>query len=120
MVRCPRTLADPRNGIDVVNASEFGDGGFERLHLLVPVGNIYSLDPCDLALLVELVCKGLGALGVPVSYEDLRAERVSVWPGGGEGASRPSPNEHRCYRAANAAGATYNVSFSFSNTTWNS
>jgi hypothetical protein len=79
MMLCPRALADPSNGIDVVDASEFGDGGFEGFHLLVPVRHIHSIDPCDFALLVELVCEGLSAFGVTISDEDLGAATVLVW-----------------------------------------
>jgi hypothetical protein len=73
MRRYPRPLADPGNGIDIVNASKLGDGGFECLYLLVPVRDIHSLDDGDFAILVELVCEGLGTLHVAISDEDLDA-----------------------------------------------
>ena len=78
MMRCPRALTDPGNGIDVVDASELGDGGFERFHLLVPVCHIYSVDPCNFALLVEFVGEGLSAFGIPIRDKDLGAAMVSV------------------------------------------
>jgi hypothetical protein len=73
MMGCPRPLADPGNGIDIVNAPKLGDGGFECLYLLLPVRDIHSLDEGDFAILVELVCEGLGTLRVAISDEDLDA-----------------------------------------------
>jgi hypothetical protein len=78
MMRCPRSLADSSNGINVVDASEFGDRGFKRFHLLVPVCHVYSIKPCDLAILVDLICECLDAFGVLVDDEDLDATMLLV------------------------------------------
>jgi hypothetical protein len=78
MVRCPRSLADSSNGINVVDASEFGDRGFKPFHLLIPVCHVYGIDPCNLAVLVELVCECLEAFSVLVGDEDLDATMLLV------------------------------------------
>jgi len=75
---CPRSLADSSNGINVVDASEFGDRGLKPLHLLFPVCHVYGIDPSDLAILVELICECLDAFSVLVGDEDLDAMMLLV------------------------------------------
>jgi hypothetical protein len=72
-MRCPRPFTDSSNGINIVDASEFGDCGFKTFHLLVPVRYVYGIDPCNLVLFVELIGKCLDAFGVLVGDEDLDA-----------------------------------------------
>jgi hypothetical protein len=79
MMWCPRSFADSSNGINVVDASEFGDGGFKHFYLLVPVCHVYGIDPCDLAILVELICECLDAFSVLVGDEDLDATMLLVF-----------------------------------------
>ena len=78
MMRCPWSLADSSDGINIVDASEFGDCGFKHFHLLVPVCHVYGIEPCDLALLVELFCKCLDTFSVLVGDEDLDATMLLV------------------------------------------
>jgi hypothetical protein len=78
MMRCPRSLADSSNGINVVDASEFGDRSFKHFHLLVLVCHVYGIDPCNLAVLVELICECSDAFGVLVGDEDLDSTMLLV------------------------------------------
>ena len=115
-MRCPWSLADASDGIDVIDASELGDGGFECLDLLIPDDHIYTLHPGDFALLIEFVCEDLGALGVSVSDEDFGTKMVLVWiRRESKEVNGPSTNEHRGNGTANAAGTPY-IDYSTSRT----
>ena len=107
MMRCPRSLADSSNGIYIVDASEFGDCGFKPFHLLVPVCYVYRFDPCDLALLIELICECFDAFSVLVGDKDLDATILLVLGlKSQQGNEQPSPDQHGCNGAADAARAT--------------